>query len=463
MKLFGTAGIRGFTNKEITPEFAMKVGLSFGTYLRQNSRVAVARDTRFGADCITNGFLSGLAATGVTIEYGSIFPTPGVASYVCETKADAGAVITGSHIPPDMVGIILLNGDGSDVGGENARKIEKILEKNSFRLVNYNEIKPVTTVDMTKIYFADLLRNVSLREFWNRRFRILFDPVNGALCNLIDPLFSRLGINLVKVNEEHSGIPNRKSEPRRDILIETAKKVVENNCDLGIATDIDGDRVLFITDKGKVVSEDVMGALFAEYELRITDNETERPAIVTPINSSEVIREVCKKHNAKLIYTKIGPPEISNAIRNNQAIFAYEETGKYFFAREKNFACSLKSTIKLLEIMLRENKTLEELVTNYPEYPQKKVAIHLDRTTKINLDECLTKFQMMLDEKFELVTLDGYKLIFTDGSWVLIRASGTEPLLRIFAEGKTVERVNKLIEMAVKAVESNQSLGLKAQ
>lgn len=452
MKLFGTAGIRGFTNKDITPDFAMKVGLSFGTYLRQNSRVAVARDTRFGAECITNGFLSGLSATGVTVEYGSIFPTPGVASYVCETKADAGAVITGSHIPPEMLGIILLNDDGSDICGENARKIEEIFENNSFRLVNYNEIKSVATVNMANIYLADLLRNVSLREFWNRRFRILFDPVNGALCNLIDTLFSRVGINLIKVNDEHSGIPNRKSEPRRDNLIETAKKVVENNCDLGIATDIDGDRVLFITSKGKVISEDVMGALFAEYELRLTDNEPERPVIVTPINSSEVIREVCKKHDAKIIYTRIGPPEISNAIRNNHAIFAYEETGKYFFAREKNFACSLRSTIKLLEIMLRENKTLEELVTNYPEYPQKKVAIHFDTPTKINLDEYSTKFQTMLDEPFEVLTLDGYKFIFTDGSWLLIRASGTEPLLRIFAEAKSMERVDKLIELAVQVV-----------
>ncbi|MDP4030716.1 MAG: hypothetical protein Q8P47_00370, partial [Candidatus Beckwithbacteria bacterium] len=172
-------------------------------------------------------------------------------------------------------------------------------------------------------YIKALLKTVDVGVIKRRHYRILFDPVNGSAIDVGKQLFSRLG-QLVMINDQLGQRPTRASEPRRETLVETARQVVNNHCDLGIAIDIDADRVLFIDETGVVLSEDLTAVVLAQGQ----------KTLVAPLNSSGLFKAEARKWGGKVIDCPVGPPEIIAAIKKHRADFAYEESGKYFFANQ---------------------------------------------------------------------------------------------------------------------------------
>lgn len=271
-------------------------------------------------------------------------------------------------------------------------------------------------------YIQALLSLVDAAAIKNSRLKILFDPVNGSAIEVGRQLFGQLG-ELVMINDRLGEKPPRPSEPRRETLLETAKQVIKNHCDLGIATDIDADRVLFIDETGTVLSEDLSAVILVEGKVA-----------VTPINSSGIFKSQCQKMSIKVIDCPVGPPEIIAAIKKHRADFAYEESGKYFFPPKFLWADGLLAGIKMLQAMVKRQQPLSQIRLSYPEYFQVKLAI-----------DC--PWEKMPD-KFKH---DGVKLEFED-SWLMIRASGTEPLIRVFADSPRKKQAEVLAQKGIRLV-----------
>ena len=273
-------------------------------------------------------------------------------------------------------------------------------------------------------YIKAILKTVNVALIKRQKFRILFDPANGSAIEVGKELFSQLG-EVVMINDRLGQRPSRPSEPRRETLIETAKQVVKNHCDLGIATDVDADRVLFIDETGVVLSEDLTAVILA----------SGKKTLVTPLNSSGLFKKEAEKWGAKAIECPVGPPEIITSIKKHRADFAYEESGKYFFPPEFLWADGLLAGVKLLEKMTLAKKSLSQICRQYPVYFQVKLAVSCPWSK-------MPKKWVGLGEK----------RIFGD-SFMFIRASGTEPLIRVFSDSPSLVRAKELVEKGKKIVE----------
>ncbi|MFA5794544.1 MAG: hypothetical protein WC980_05695 [Candidatus Brocadiia bacterium] len=456
-KMFGTAGIRGLINIEITPLLVMKMCQVFADYLCNRGGVAIGYDSRYGADILAMSSASGLRSRGVNVVDCGVVPTGGLATYVVKYKLNGGVLITGSHTPFNMTGIIILKSDGSYLDDQLARELEK-------RYAEYDQAQPTKIPlealglyrkadDALRIYRDFLLEKIDQAIIKSKKYHVLVDPANGPATLVLPELLKNLGCEVSVINSELAPVPKRSAEPRRWNLAETAAKVKENNCILGIATDVDADRVLFIDETGKVMSEDLIGAVFARDILNCGD------VCVTPINSSGLISEVVADRQAKLHYCCIGQPATLKVVRDLKADFSYEESGKYYFARDCLWPDGILASLKLLEIMARQGKLLSELASGFSKFFQVKhnvkYAPHMAeqimaRVKKIWLEQAT-------ENMIENVTIDGLKRVYNDKSWLLLRKSGTEKIIRIYADALSQERADELVRIGEDIV--NKAMG----
>lgn len=290
--------------------------------------------------------------------------------------------------------------------------------------------------NLHKIYLDKLLSLVDAKLIQAEKFKVLVDPVNGAASEVLPLLLERLGCEVVRWNCETDRLPARELEPRKESLKETAAAVVKNHCHLGVATDMDADRVLFIDETGEVLSEDLVGAIFGQSIL-----EVKKGVMVTPLNSSGLFKKVVEENGGKLVESLVGPPEISETVKKHRAVFAYEESGKYFFS-PMIWADGLLATIKMLEIMARRRQGyggLSQIRQSYPVYYQVKLAI-----------------KCAWDKMPAMYAGKGMKQVFGD-SFRFIRASGTEPLIRVFSDSPSLNKAKELAEDGKKMVEKELS------
>lgn len=269
-----------------------------------------------------------------------------------------------------------------------------------------------------------------------RHYRVLADPCNGAASEVLPELLKQIGCSVVKYNCEMDKPPGREPEPRAKSLQATARMTVKHDCDLGLGLDMDADRVLFIDETGAVLSEDLAGAILGEAEIKKPND-----ILVTPLNSSGIFKAVIGKAGGKVVECRVGPPEITAMIKKTRAVFGYEESGKYFFAREFIWADGLLASLKILQVMAKLKKSLSEIRQSYPKYYQVKLAV---KCAWENLPAQAGMLRRWVGK--------GEKLIVGD-SWLFIRASGTEPLIRIFSDSPSQSRAKELAEKGKRMVE----------
>lgn len=448
-RLFGTSGIRGVTNREITPELCLKIAQAFGTWVRRTGKsrgkIGVAHDTRYGAPVLANAVAAGIAASGHDVVHGGVLPSGPFALNVRLMHADGGVMITGSHMPYDRIGIMLVLPDGSSAPFDVTDVVEDIYHHGPLFHVKPDEMGSISqATNPFDLYTTELLTRVDRKHLASKNFRVLVDPANGAASVIGREIFEKLGCEVVSVNSSYQPVPNRPSEPRAD-TVEEAKNIAKVlKLDLGICFDVDADRALFVDKTGASISEDAAGAIFAHAELKPDD------VCVVPVNSSGLIEWLCRRVGAKLEYSKIGQPEIVKSLKDLRGVFGYEESGKYYFARTYPWSDGIYSAVRMLEIMAHERKTIHELADALPKFYQGKHGVRVDDVHKDKImEEVFRRMKLMpwADTKRDVV-IDGFKRIFADDSWVMIRASGTEPLIRIYSDATTPERAGFLVEEA---------------
>lgn len=445
-KMFGTAGIRGLTNREITPDLALRIARAFGDRMGNRGRAVVGRDTRFGAAMLSLAAASGLTSAGFDVADCGVIPTGGLCTLLRDGKYDCGILITGSHTPYDRIGVICLLPDGAYIPDAIAREVEQryyTLDQSR------NDVGPERVghygaeIDPLGRYHRSLVEAVDRTRIAGRRFKVVVDPVNGTASDILPEVLRSLGCEVHVVHGQKSPVPERPSEPRAPVLGAARARVREVGAQLGCCTDVDADRVLFIDESGKVLSEDLIGALFADHLFRGQSGGIG----VFPINTSGVMDWTAARAGFQLIDCPPGQPSTVEVVKRHQADFACEESGKYYFCKRALWCDGLYAAARMLEIMATTGQPLSALAAPFPTFHQVKHTIECADAIK---DQAMQRvFERMQHEMIEGrrkdVTLDGFKRVYEDNSWLLIRKSGTEPLVRVYSDAMSPERAQALV------------------
>jgi len=436
--LFGTNGIRGLANVDLTPEFAAKVGVSVGTFF-DGGEMVVGSDARCTSPMLLSAVISGLTSAGCKVYNAGMAPTPTIQYTVKKQGVDGGIVITASHNPPEYNGIKVLAGDGVEISREEEKVVEKIFFEETFRRVKWDQVKEPSILEgVIEDYLASVTKHIEVEAVRERRFKVVVDPANGVGSLTLPRFLHSLGCKVYVINAELDGrFPSRPPEPRPENLGELAKTVKALGADFGVALDGDADRAIFVDETGNIHWGDKTFALIARFFLMKNSKST----IVTPISSSSIIKDVVDEYGGSLVFTKVGSVDVSHKMKELKAVLGGEENGGVFYAPHIPVRDGTMTTGLILNIMAESGKKLSELLSDLPVYFIKKSNVKCPNELKGKvMEKVSSEFEGLPKE-----TVDGIKAFFPNGSAVLIRPSGTEPAIRIYAEAKSEDEVNGLV------------------
>jgi phosphoglucosamine mutase len=443
-KLFGTSGVRGVINVEVTPRLVFELGLAVCTSL-QGKKVVVARDTRRSGQMLLSAFVSGVMAGGSDAANMGILPTPILAYLTRALGFEVGAMITASHNPPEYNGIKLFDGSGMAYGTVQQSAIEKIIETKQSKLAAWNRIGTVEAIDPADRYMEMVCEAVHLRKKW----RLIVDPGCGAAYSLAPRLLRLLGCNVTTMNAQPDGFfPGRTPEPSPEALKPLSLLVETNRADLGIAYDGDADRVSFVDEHGIFMPFDRSLAAMAGYFLK----ENKGGVIVTPIDASMSIDEVALREHGEVERTAVGDVEVARAIKERGAVFGGEPCGAWIIPKFHMCPDGILSSIMFLNALETENLSASNFISRVPEYPIMRTKVNCPSASKAYaMAKLKNRLPTRFREEVQVSNLDGIR-ISTKDWWLLVRSSGTEPMIRVTAEAKAEKMVKNLLELGVAEV-----------
>lgn len=442
--LFGTSGIRGVVWKQITPELAIDVGLALATCLGNSGAVVVGKDPRTSSDMLEGCLISGLLSGGCDVKRLGIVPTPVVSFAARKLKAKAGIMITASHNPPEYNGFKFFDSGGMAYTPVLEGKIERIYFGKKWNRVAWDEIGDVEEVDVLQDYVEAIVGEVQL----SRDYNVVVDCGNGAASVVAPDLLREIGCRVTSMNSQPDGFfPGRPLEPSPENLVELCKVVKSTEADLGIAHDGDADRVVVVDENGAVVSGDELLAIVAANQVA-----GKRDTVVTTVDASNVVGEVVGGKGGKVVLTKVGDVSVAAEIKRRKAVFGGEPCGAWIFPRFSMTPDGLLGAAKVLELMSSSSKSISELLEPLPDYymVREKVTCPDERKAKV-MSIVLKKLKKEFTEAIGSLKVDGVRLNLEDG-WVMVRASGTEPFIRVTAEARTPGRANEIVRKAVKVL-----------
>jgi len=439
-RLFGTNGVRGITNESMNAELALKLGKAIGTYFQGN--IIVATDTRTSNEMLKNAVIAGLVATGCNVFDAKIAPSPTLQYYVKHSDADAGVIITASHNPPEFNGIKVVDADGIELSRNREKEIEKIYFNERFKLAAWNELGKVYDIDILDFYIEGVLDKADVERIKSNDFKVVVDCGNGAACYTMPYLVGQMA-NVISLNAQPDGnFPGREPEPTEENIKDLMRTVKAVNADLGVAYDGDADRAVFVDEKGNFIHGDKSLAIMAGYMV-----EKQRGKVVTPVSTSSCVEEYVKARGGEVVYTKVGAPIVARKMVEVDAVFGGEENGGLMFPSHQYCRDGGMATAAMLELLAKKGRSLSELIAEVPSYHLIKTKVRCE-----NNREVMEKLKDAIKGKVDYT--DGIK-VYTERGWVLIRPSGTEPIIRIYAEAKKREDAEKLADKYKKLVESH--------
>ncbi|MEM2419950.1 MAG: phosphoglucosamine mutase [Candidatus Bathyarchaeia archaeon] len=447
MKLFGTSGLRGLVNVELTPTLAAKVGMAVGTLIK-GGRVLVARDTRTSGLMLENALVSGLQACGAKVSCLGVLPTPALAYLTWALGADAGVMITASHNPPEYNGIKIFDKTGMAYGDDRQKEIEHLVVSENFRLAEWRDIGEATPMFEKNFYIQMVVESVNLSKRWH----VVVDPGCGATSQIAPTVFKSLGCKVTAINAQLDGFfPGRSPEPNAEAVRCLAETVKALGADIGVAYDGDGDRVAFINENGAFVDFDRVLAAYAAYAVRKSPEKMGR-IVVTNVEASMSIERMVEPLGAKVVRTKVGDVYVADAVKKFNAVFGGEPCGAWIHPLHHYCPDGILSSVLLLKALEDENKKLSEFVADVPAFHVLRKNIRCRKEVKhAVIEKAVNNLKTSFPNYRDVSTTDGIRLALKDG-WVLVRASGTEPLIRLTVEGESLKVAEELMEKAVKVI-----------
>lgn len=435
MKYFGTDGVRGIANESLTPELAFKLGRCGGYVLTQHAqgrqaRVLVARDTRISGQLLEHALIAGLLSVGIEVFTLGVMTTPGVAYLVRLQDADAGIMISASHNPVQDNGIKFFGGDGYKLSDEKEEEIEALLEKNTDDLPRPSAegLGTVSSYREGALKYLQFLEQTIPDDL--EGLKIAVDGANGSTSALVSRLFADLGADFATMATNPDGLNINKGvgSTHPEAL---AKFVVEQQAQVGVAFDGDGDRCIAVDELGNIVDGDKIMYICGKYMSE--RGRLKKDTIVTTVMSNIGLYKAMAKANLTSVKTQVGDRYVVEEMRKDGYNVGGEQSGHVVFLDFNTTGDGMLTALQLLNVLKQTGKKLSELAAEVVTYPQELVNVRVT-DKKAALDNAAIK---------EVIAKVEAKM--GDEGRVLVRPSGTEDLLRVMAEASTKELVHDYV------------------
>jgi len=443
-RLFGTNGVRGVFSEDFTLEFVHDLVLAISTYFKEGT-ILVGYDGRDSSSVISKLVCSTLNFAGLDCHLAGLVPTPCLEFATKTLGYNGGIMITASHNPPEYNGIKPVASDGVEVSREDENVIEDIFFKKNWKQNSSTWGSTKNDDRAVQTYLDGIKSQIDVSKIKSKNLKVVLDLGNGAQSVTAIKLCEQLGCKIITINQEIDGsFSGRGPEPTPYNLQELSSTVVKNNADLGIAFDGDGDRSIFCDSKGMLLSGDKSALLLSNYLLKKNPNSK----VVTCMNSGNSIDEIVTQTNSTIIRTKVGSIEVSRKMITENALLGFEENGGFMFGKHNYVRDGGMTLALLLELLASSNKSMsEELATLPPSFTTKdKISCK-----KEDVDRIISK---LLAEFPSADTTDGIKIIFDKKNWVMVRPSGTEPIVRIYAESDSEKSLETLMKEYTQKIKS---------
>ncbi len=442
-RLFGTDGVRGVANEALTCERAMQIGRAAATVLSGNKRnaprVLIGMDTRLSSDMLANALAAGLCSVGADVIILGVVPTPAVAYLVGKYKANAGIMISASHNPYEFNGIKIFNEDGFKLADEIEERIESIV------LDHTPEVKLADSQSIGKVTYAtsaadDYIAHITSVAICSLEgLEIAIDCANGSSSVTAKKLFEELGAKVHVLADTPDGV-NINENCGSTHLENLQKYVVENKLSAGVAFDGDADRCLCVDENGEVIDGDMIMAICA-LDLK-ERGKLKRNTVVGTIMTNFGFTKFCEKNDIRFIATKVGDRYVLEEMLLENYSLGGEQSGHVIFRDYSTTGDGQLTAVQLLTHLKRSGKTLSELASVMTRYPQFIVNI---RTT----DE--GKLAFFTDHEIKAL-IKAAEETLGDAGRMVVRPSGTEPLIRIMTEGDNAELAEKVAKDTADAI-----------
>ena len=450
-RYFGTDGIRRIANTELSPELVYRVAKAGAYVLSKHTNKAptilIGRDTRLSGTLIESAMVAGFLSYGANVKLLGVIPTPAVAYLTRKLQADASVVISASHNTFEFNGIKYFSNKGMKIPDEIEEEIENVMD--SGKLEELSAVKDKIGVSENRtdlldeyVYFFRKNFEDNIEKHNNSEFKVVIDTANGATYEVADKVFTTLGINHVIINNKPDGI-NINHNCGSTHLEMLKQYVVENKMSLGIAYDGDGDRCLAVDENGEEIDGDKLIAIISEY-LKKKDM-LKKDTIVATVMSNLGLNKYAEKNNLKLVQTKVGDRYVLEEMLKNGYNLGGEQSGHVILLDYNPTGDGILTSLMLIQAMLESNKKASELAKCVQKYPQ--VLINAKVATEKKYD-----YEKNAEIKEAIEKLEKE---FSGNGRVLIRPSGTEPIVRVMIEGKDKKLIEEKAKNIAELIEKN--------
>jgi phosphomannomutase len=431
------SGVRGIANDSLTPDVCLSFAKAFGTYLK-GGKVVVGTDTRASSEFIKGIVMQGLISCGCQVIDLGIAPTPTVGFMAKELKAAGGLVVTASHNPPQWNGLKFIRGDGIFLNQGQMEELIELYERKIFVQVPGGKVKSQSKP--YELHINKVVRSVKASAIRPKKFKVVYDACNGAGSIITGMLLKKLGCQVVALNCDTKKPFPHGAEPTPANLEELCAAVKKEKAAVGFAQDPDADRLALVIDGGEAISEEYTLALAVQHVLSRALGG--KRIVVINLSTSKITEDVAKSLGAVVIRTKIGEVHVAEELKREKGRIGGEGNGGVIYPQVGYMRDSLAGIALILELLAQSGQKLSEIVDTLPKYYMYKTKVECKDQSQVEALVEKAK-EILKDETVDLT--DGVKVYLPEGS-LQVRASNTEPIVRIFSEAKTPEQAKKLSE-----------------
>jgi phosphomannomutase len=447
----GTIG--GVVEDNLTPIDAVKFAAAYGTWLKQqrnkeNYSVVVGRDARISGEMIQSLVMNTLVGMGIDVIDLGLSTTPTVEVAVPMEHADGGIILTASHNPKQWNALKLLNHKGEFLNGVEGKKILEIAESNSMTFAEVDDLGKITKNDayidlhIDEVLDLPLVNTDAIKA---ANFKVVVDGVNSTGGIAIPLLLERLGVEAVKLYCDPTGHFPHNPEPLKEHLGDLAEAVVKAHADFGIVVDPDVDRLAFMDENGDMFGEEYTLVACADYVLSQNPGNT-----VSNMSSTRALRDVTEKHGGSYEASAVGEVNVVEMMKKNNVVIGGEGNGGIIYPELHYGRDALVGVALFLSLLAEKKMSVSALRATYPNYFMSKKKIEL--TPQLDVDAILKTMESNYSHE-QLTTIDGVKIDFAD-SWVHLRKSNTEPIIRIYTEAPSQDTADSLADRFIAEIKA---------
>ena len=438
--IFRAYDIRGIYGLDLDDEIARLIGKALATYIGDEGKtLVVGRDVRLSSKSLSNALIEGMVSCGLNVEDIGVVTTPLLYFATKHYGRDGGVMVSASHNPPEWNGFKILLDKGFICMGMGMEELKNIIIKKLFKKAKLGTVK--VNLNAIKDYEEHISKRVNIKK----SIKIIADPGGGSCTILMPEIFRKTGIDAYIIYGEPDGsFSKHPPEPDERTLNELRSLVLEKKADFGVGFDGDGDRAFFIDDRGRRLSSNMVLMVLSMHFLK----KNKGAAVVYEVSCSMGVEETIRSYGGRPVLSRVGHTYIYDKMVRENAILGGETSGHFYFGDIYGFDDAVYACLKMAEMLSEDGRKLSEIVDSLPKYPRipgKTYGCPDEKKFKI-VEELAEEFKAA---GYKTITIDGVKVITEDG-WFLIRASNTQPLIRLTIEAKNEDELGKLESYAEK-------------